>query len=110
MWDSARKSPIDAEDVEVGLADARREVDDGLYRSRERATPAQRDLLRTLADIAGDGAAAVADIATAMGRPRTTDISVARNESIKKGLVYAPERGLLAFTIPGMHEFIAATP
>lgn len=51
----------------------------------------------------------MADIATAMGRPRTTDISVARNESIKKGLVYAPERGLLAFTIPGMHELIAAS-
>ncbi len=36
-----------------------------------------------------------------------SDLSVARNELIKKGLVYAPERGLLAFTVPGMHQFIA---
>lgn len=41
-----------------------------------------------------------------MGKGRTSDISVARNELIKKGLTYAPERGLLAFTVPGMHEFI----
>jgi hypothetical protein len=31
---------------------------------------------------------------------------VARNELIKKGLVYPPERGMLAFTVPGMHEFV----
>ena len=31
---------------------------------------------------------------------------MARNELIKKGLIYAPERGYLAFTVPGMREFI----
>lgn len=111
VWDSARTSPIDISDTEFGLAEARREVDDGLYRSCwERATPAQRDLLRTLANIGGEGPAAVADISKAMGKPRTSDISVARNELIKKGLVYASERGLLAFTVPGMHDFIDRQP
>jgi hypothetical protein len=111
VWDNARRSPIDGEDVEVGLVEARREVDDGLYRSRwERATPAQRDVLRSLASIGGEEPAAVAEIARRMGKPRTSDISVARNELIKKGLVYAPERGLLAFTVPGMHEFIDRQP
>lgn len=111
VWDNARRSPISLEDVEVGLAEARREVDDGLYRSRwERATPAQRDLLRALAALGKDGPVAVADIARSMGKSRTSDISVARDESIKKGLTYAPERGLLAFTVPGMHEFIARQP
>ncbi|MGH9278418.1 MAG: hypothetical protein ACRD12_10000 [Acidimicrobiales bacterium] len=111
VWDNARRSPIAVDDVEVGLAEARREVDDGLYRSRwERATPAQRDLLRALAARGGDGPAAVADIAKSMGKSRTSDISVARNELIKKGLTYVPERGLLAFTVPGMHEFIDRQP
>ena len=111
VWDNARRSPIEIADVDVGLAEARREVDDGLYRSRwERATPAQRDLLRALATLGADGTAAVADIAKAMGKGRTSDISVARNELIKKGLLYAPERGLLAFTVPGMHDFIERQP
>ncbi|MGY1856142.1 ATP-binding protein [Modestobacter sp. SYSU DS0290] len=108
VWDNARTSPISGEDVDVGLREARREVDDGLYRSRwERATPAQRDVLRALAELGAADPAPVADIARQMGKARTSDISVARVELIKKGLVYAPERGLLAFTVPGMHEFIA---
>jgi hypothetical protein len=111
VWDNASRTPIGSSDVEVGLRDARREVDDGLYRPRwERATPAQRDLLRALATIGGDAAAAVSEISKAMGRSRTSDISVARNELIKKGLVYAPERGLLAFTVPGMDDFIDRQP
>lgn len=63
-----------------------------------------------LAGMGGEGAATVADIAKAMAKSRTSDISVARNELIKKGLVYAPERGLLAFTVPGMHDFIDRQP
>lgn len=108
VWDNARTTPISLEDVQVGLAEAQREVDDGLYRSRwERATPAQRDLLRALGELGGDSPVAIADIVKAMGKTRPSDISAARNEAIKKGLTYAPKRGLLAFTVPGMHAFIA---
>lgn len=111
VWDHARRSPIAADDVQVGLAEARREVDDGLYRSRwERATPVQRELLRALAAVGGDEPASVTDIARHLGRNRASDISVARDEVIKKGLVYAPERGLLAFTVPGMQEFVVRQP
>ena len=107
VWDSARRSPITLEDVEVGLRFAREELDDGLYRTRwERATPAQRSLLRALATEGGDEPVTMAALATATGRKRTTDLSVARNELIKKGLVYPPERGYIAFTVPGMGEFI----
>jgi len=107
VWDNAISTPISADDVGVGLRDARREVDDGLYRSRwERATPAQRDLLRALADLAGDESATVSALASRMNKARASDLSVARNELIKKGLLYAPERGMLAFTVPGMHEFV----
>ena len=111
VWDIAVRSPISLADVELGLAEARRELDDGLYRSRwERATAAQRDLLRALATLGGDGPAPVGDIARSLGKRRTSDISVAREEVIGKGLAYAPERGLLAFTVPGMHDFILRQP
>lgn len=87
---------------------ARREVDEGLYRSRwERATPSQRKLLRVMGELGGDNPVAIADLATAMGKRRVSDLSVARNEVLKKGLLYAPERAWLAFTAPGMHNFIA---
>ena len=111
VWDVARTSPVAMDDVEVGGHLARGEVDEGLYRSRwERATPAQRDLLRALGAVGGDAPVAVADLVAATGKRRASDLSVARDEVIKKGLVYAPERGLLAFTVPGMGEFIARQP
>ena len=53
-----------------------------------------------MCDVGGDGNSPVADLVTAMGKKRVSDLSVARNEVIKKGLVFAPERGLLAFTCP----------
>lgn len=109
VWDAARSSTITLDDVQVGAAFARREVDEGLYRSRwERATAAQKQLLRAVAQVGGGGPAAVADLAAATGRRRVSDLSVARKELIRKGLLYAPERGLLAYTVPGMHLFVAA--
>ena len=108
VWDAARSSIINLDDVSVGGDFARREVDEGLYRSRwERATPAQQKLLRVMGELGGDSPVAIADLAKAMGKRRVSDLSVARNEVIKKGLLYAPERGWLAFTVPGMHTFIA---
>lgn len=107
VWDNAISSPINVDDVGVGLCAARREVDDELYRSRwERATTAQRDLLRALADLGGNQAATVSALASRMQKSPASGLSVARNELVKQGLVYAPERGVLAFTVPGMHEFV----
>ena len=111
MWNNARKSPVQADDVAVGLRKARREVDVGLCRSRwERATPAQRDMTRALARIVGDDAASVAGIAGAAGTSRTSDISVARNGPTRKGLACAPGRGLPAFTVPGMRDLVDRRP
>ena len=111
VWDNSRTRTIGDDDANVGLAAARREVDDGLYRSRwERATPAQRDLLRVMAKAGSGRSPSVAELAKAMGKARTSDLSVARNELIKKGLIYSPQRGLLAFTVPGMDQFIDRQP
>ncbi len=107
VWDAAVRSPISLDDVDAGGALARREVDDGLYRSRwERATPAQRRLMRVLGDLGRTNPVPIADVADEMGK-RVTDLSVTRRDLIQKGLIYSPERGVLAFTVPGMHEFIS---
>ena len=59
----------------------------------------------------GDGTqVAVADLAREMGMRRSTDLSVSRDQLIKKGLVYAPNRGLLASTVPGMADYIGRQP
>jgi len=107
VWDQAAGPAIHLEDVEVGGSRARDEIDAGLYRSRwERATVAQRRMLLGMAELRSDDAVEIGDLATYLGKNRTSDLSVARRELINKGLVYAPERGLVAFTVPGMADFI----
>jgi hypothetical protein len=105
-WNYAEASPIDRDDAAVGVEAGRRELDVGFYGSRwERATDSQRAYLRALAG-GGDEPTPSAEVARRMGR-RSSDLSVARDQLIKKGLLYAPGRGAIAFTVPGMAEFIA---
>ncbi|HEX3613934.1 MAG TPA: ATP-binding protein [Sporichthyaceae bacterium] len=97
----------------IGLNDARNGVrlgqallDAGFYRVRwERATPNEQGFLRA---VAADGgrSSLTADIATRLGKSRS-GIGPARANLIAKGIVYAPEHGSLAYTVPGMAEFIA---
>jgi hypothetical protein len=104
-WDYAEASPINRTDAEVGIEAGRAELDIGFYGSRwERATAAQKAYLRAMA-LEGDDPSASADIARRLGR-RPSDVSVARDQLIKKGLLYAPDRGTIAFTVPGMADFI----
>jgi hypothetical protein len=105
-WDYATTSPITAEDADAGLVQARREVDAGLYRARwQRATPLQRTIMAAMADLGSDDPVLMSTVAEALGRDRN-ELSVPREQLIKKGLVYAPDRGILAFTIPGMADYV----
>jgi hypothetical protein len=109
-WDYAATSPITAEDADAGLVQARREVDAGLYRARwQRATPLQRQIMRAMADLSADEPTSMAQVAEMLGRERN-ELSVPRDQLIKKGLVYAPDRGLIAFTIPGMADYARRQP
>ena len=109
-WDYAATSPITAEDADAGLVQARREVDAGLYRARwQRATPLQRQIMRAMADLSADEPTSMAQVAEVLGRERN-ELSVPRDQLIKKGLVYAPDRGLIAFTVPGMADYARRQP
>ncbi|RYF44724.1 MAG: ATP-binding protein, partial [Comamonadaceae bacterium] len=108
VWNNARGPVFTVEDAQVGTDIAREEANAVLHQSRwDRATPAQKDLLHALAE-EGDGKGVVVrDLARAMGKPSASALSMPRDELIKTGLVYAPERGVLAFTVPGFHQFLA---
>jgi len=107
VWDAASAGVIHEADARVGVALARDEVDRGLYQSRwDRATPAQREMMKAMA-IDGERPSAIQDLVTRTGKSRTSDLSVSRNELIKNGHIYAPDRGYVAFTVPGMADFIA---
>ena len=110
-WDVAVASPVRAADVREGAPEAEAELAVGFFGARyERATPAERDYMRTMADLGADpagDAVTTAEIATSLGR-RPQSLSPARDGLIKKGLVYSAERGTVAFTVPHFGRFLRA--
>jgi hypothetical protein len=110
VWDLAPGTPITAEDVTVAAPQAEHELAVGFFGSRlERATAAEREYLRAMADADqdADGAVASARVAEVLGR-RPQSVSPARDALIKKGLIYASERGRIAFTVPHFGRFLRA--
>jgi hypothetical protein len=107
-WDAAPTDPITAEDVRVAAPEAEAELAIGFFGSRyERATPAEREYLRAIAELTEgrDEGAGSSDVAIFLGR-KPSSLSPARDSLIKKGLVYSAERGRIAFTVPHFGRFL----
>ncbi len=114
-WDAAVTSPVSAADVVEAAPDAEAELAVGFFGARyERATPAERDYMRTMAELGvgtdrdGSGSVTTAEVARALGR-RPQSLSPARDGLIKKGLVYSSERGTVAFTVPHFGQFLRSS-
>jgi hypothetical protein len=116
VWDRAPRSPISADDVAVAAPEAESELAVGFFGSRfERATPGERDYLRAMADAAVtlaetgplDDVESVptADVAAVLGK-KPQSVSPARDALLKKGLIYASERGRIAFTVPHFGRYL----
>ncbi len=112
-WDVAPGSPIRESDVLEAAPQAADELAVGFFGSRyERASPAERDYMRAMADVGADGsdgAVATAQVAGILER-RPQSLSPARDGLIKKGLVYAAERGSVAFTVPHFGAYLRRQP
>ncbi|HET6876850.1 MAG TPA: ATP-binding protein [Jatrophihabitans sp.] len=109
-WDIAPRSPVTAADVAVAAPEAEAELAVGFFGSRyERATPAEREYLRAMADVADPTApgeaVATSAVAESLGRPPQS-LSPARDGLLKKGLVYSGQRGRIAFTVPHFGRYL----
>ncbi|ASR38735.1 ATPase [Prauserella marina] len=107
-WDAAPSNPITEEDVRVAAPEAEAELAVGFFGSRyERATPAEREYLRAMAELTQgrDESAGTSDVAVYLGR-KPSSLSPARDSLMKKGLVYSGERGHIAFTVPHFGNYL----
>jgi hypothetical protein len=104
-WDTASRSPITAADVEAASATAIAALDDSFFRVRfDRLTPAEKKYLRAMAEL-GPGPHRSGEIADCLGREVTT-LGVMRNKIIAKGMIWSPNHGDTAFTVPLFDEFM----
>ncbi len=119
-WDVAPRTPITGDDIRVAAPEAEAELAVGFFGSRfERATPAEREYLRAMADAALAMVEAGEDVdetesvptsavATLLDR-KPQSLSPARDALLKKGLIYSGERGRIAFTVPHFGRYLRAT-
>jgi hypothetical protein len=105
MWTVATASPFSKENARAAAELGRARLDSGFFPSRwDRATPAERQYLAAMA-LDGDGPSNSGDIAARLGK-KIQSIGPIRATLISKGLVYSPEHGRIAFTVPGMATYI----
>lgn len=104
-WNAAPRSPIRREDVEQATINALRALDGGFFRVRlDRLTPREREYVRAMAEL-GPGPHRSGEIASALGIG-VTHAAPLRSGLIKKGMIYSPQHGDTAFTVPMFDEFL----
>ncbi len=104
-WDTATKSPITAADVKRASAGAVAALDESFFRVRfDRLTPTEKVYLRAMAEL-GPGPHRSGDIADQLGR-KVTSLGPTRNQLIAKGMIWSPNHGDTAFTVPLFDEFM----
>ena len=104
-WDAATESPISLADVEAASRTVIAALDESFFRVRfDRLTPLEKRYLRAMADL-GPGPHRSGEIAGALGR-RVTALAPTRNQLIAKGMLWSPQHGDTAFTVPLFDEFM----
>jgi len=104
-WLLAEESPISLDITEQACFYATEQLDKGFFLSRwERTTAAEKRYLRAMAED-NDHDCLTKDLSKRLGAKSST-LSSLRSRLIQKGIIYAPEIGKVAFTIPLMSQFI----
>lgn len=104
-WDIATDSVITAEDVKAASAIAVAALDESFFRVRfDRLTPSEQRYLRAMAEL-GPGPHRSGEIANIIGR-KVSSLAPTRSQLIGKGMVWSPNHGDTAFTVPLFDEFM----
>lgn len=105
VWTVATANRITREDVAIAKEAYDSKLDGSFFRVRlDRATPLQTAYMRAMAQL-GPGPQKAADVARVMGR-ESTQLGPTRAELIEMGLLYTPEHGYAAFTVPDFDKFM----
>lgn len=105
IWNIAESSPIELAVVKAAAESVIRRLDQNFFRVRfDRLTPGEKNFLRAMAEL-GPGASRSGDIAACLG-VKVNSIGPVRSKLIKKGMIYSPAYGDIAFTVPLFDEFM----
>lgn len=105
IWDTATSSPIHKTDVDQATESVIAALDESFFLVRfDRLTPLEKKYLRAMAEL-GAGPHRSGDIASELQRP-VTSLGPIRNQLISKGMIWSPNHGDTAFTVPLFDQFM----
>ena len=105
VWTVAEGPEITVDDVRAAAPAYESKLDASFFRVRlDRTTDLQRAYLRAMAQL-GSAAQKASDVADLMGRA-STNLGPTRAELINMGLLYTPQHGYAAFTVPHFDRFL----
>jgi len=104
-WLAAKQSPILPEAVNQATITAIAALDESFFRVRfDRLTPKEKKYLRAMAEL-GSGPHRSGDIADSFDAA-VSSLAPTRSSLIAKGMVWSPNHGDTAFTVPMFDEFM----
>ena len=104
-WNRASQSPITLQTVQDATPTVVQRLDANFFRVRfDRLTTSEKNYLRAMAQL-GPGPYRSGDIASILA-VKVTSLGPVRATLIKKGMIYSPTHGDLAFTVPLFDEFM----
>ena len=104
-WEEAGQSPITETDARTASTAAIEALDESFFRVRfDRLTPLEKRYLRSMAEL-GAGPHRSGEIAGLLQR-KVESLAPTRNQLIAKGMIWSPEHGDTAFTVPLFDEFM----
>lgn len=105
VWTVAEGPQISLDDIRVTVPSYEAKLDESFFRVRlDRSTELQRAYLRAMAQL-GPQPHKASDVAEVMGRT-SQNLAPTRAELINMGLLYTPEHGYAAFTVPQFDKFV----
>lgn len=104
-WNVAAGPRITRDDVMAATAAALTALDESFFKVRlDRLTPREKDYVRAMAEL-GPGPHRSGEIAKILGL-KVNEAGSLRDKLIKKGMIYSPQHGDTAFTVPMFDDFM----
>ncbi|MDX2259210.1 MAG: ATP-binding protein [Hyphomicrobiaceae bacterium] len=104
-WNAADRSPIRSRDVDAAEDAVLANLDQSFFRVRfDRLTPVEKAYLRVMSEL-GPGPHRSGEIADAL-KVKVQKAAPTRASLIRKGMIYSPDHGDTAFTVPMFDAFM----
>jgi DNA-binding CsgD family transcriptional regulator len=104
-WNIADRSPISKGDALASTTAATASLDQSFFRVRfDRLTPREKEYLRAMAEL-GAGPHRSGDVAEKLG-VLVESVAPLRSNLIRKGMIYSPQHGDTAFTVPLFDQYM----